>query len=101
VQYVNNLLEQDDRAIKRRVRASQGFRSFWGAYRTIQGYEPCMRFGSGKPGGWASVRLSANSIIAGLSQIAIWRADAIVPLMRCRLEVATLYYRGVREQHER
>jgi hypothetical protein len=21
------------------VRASQGFRSFWGAYRTIQGYE--------------------------------------------------------------
>jgi hypothetical protein len=27
------------RAIKRRVRASQGFRSFWGAYRTIQGYE--------------------------------------------------------------
>ena len=32
VQYLNNLLEQDHRAIKRRVRASQGFRSFWGAY---------------------------------------------------------------------
>jgi IS6 family transposase len=39
VQYLNNILEQDHRAIKRRVRASQGFRSFWGAYRTIQGYE--------------------------------------------------------------
>jgi transposase-like protein len=32
-------LEQDHRAIKRRVRASQHFRSFWGAWRTIAGYE--------------------------------------------------------------
>ena len=38
VQY-NNILEQDHRAIKRRVRASQHFRSFWGAWRTIAGYE--------------------------------------------------------------
>src|SRR5215471_8909382 len=35
VQYLNNVLEQDHRAIKRRVRASQHFRSFWGAWRTI------------------------------------------------------------------
>jgi IS6 family transposase len=33
------LLEQDHRAIKRRVNASQHFRSFWGAWRTIAGYE--------------------------------------------------------------
>src|SRR5271163_5006095 len=39
VQYLNNILEQDHRAIKRRVRASQHFRSFWGAWRTIAGYE--------------------------------------------------------------
>ena len=39
VQYLNNVLEQDHRAIKRRVRASQNFRSFWGAWRTIAGYE--------------------------------------------------------------
>ena len=39
VQYLNNVLEQDHRAIKRRVRASQHFRSFWGAWRTISGYE--------------------------------------------------------------
>src|ERR1700693_1870612 len=32
VQYLNNVLEQDHRAIKRRVRASQHFRSFWGAW---------------------------------------------------------------------
>ena len=37
--YLNNNLEQDHRAIKRRVNASQGFRSFDGAWRTLQGYE--------------------------------------------------------------
>src|SRR5215831_1872223 len=37
--YLNNIVEQDHRAIKRRVNASQGFRSFHGARRTIQGYE--------------------------------------------------------------
>jgi transposase, IS6 family len=39
VQYLNNVLEQDHRAIKCRIRASQHFRSFWGAWRTIAGYE--------------------------------------------------------------
>jgi transposase, IS6 family len=37
--YLNNGLEQDHRGIKRRIRASQGFRSFESAWRTIQGYE--------------------------------------------------------------
>ena len=36
VRYLNNILEQDHRSIKRRVRASQGFRSFDGAWRTIR-----------------------------------------------------------------
>ena len=39
VPYLNNVLEQDHRAIKRRVNASQHFRSFWGTWRTIAGYE--------------------------------------------------------------
>ena len=39
MQYLNNVLEQDHRAIKRRVRPSQHFRSFCGAWRTIAGYE--------------------------------------------------------------
>ena len=39
VQYLNNILEQDHRAIKRRVQAKQGFREFQAAGRTIQGYE--------------------------------------------------------------
>jgi transposase, IS6 family len=39
VPYLHNIVEQDHRAIKRRVRASQGFRSFQSARRTIQGIE--------------------------------------------------------------
>ena len=36
VQYLNNIVEQDHRAIKRRVTAKQGFRAFHAARRTIQ-----------------------------------------------------------------
>src|SRR6266853_6830780 len=49
VQYLNNVLEQDHRAIKRRVRASQHFRSFWGAWRTIAGYEAIHMIRKGQP----------------------------------------------------
>ena len=38
VQYLNNVLEQEHRAIKRRINASQHFRSFWCAWRTIARY---------------------------------------------------------------
>ena len=37
--YLKNLVEQDHRAIKRRAKASQHFRSFWAAWRTLAGYE--------------------------------------------------------------
>ena len=39
VQYLNNILEQDHRALKRRVKAKQSFREFQAARRTIEGYE--------------------------------------------------------------
>ena len=39
VQYLNNILEQDHRAIKRRVKAKQGFREFQAARHIIQAYE--------------------------------------------------------------
>ena len=38
VRYLNNIIEQDHRAVKRRVRASQAFRAFLAA-RTLQGIE--------------------------------------------------------------
>jgi transposase-like protein len=39
VQYLNNILEQDPRAIKRRVKAKQNFREFQAARRTMEEYE--------------------------------------------------------------
>jgi transposase, IS6 family len=36
---LNNILEQDHRAIKRRVKAKQSFREFYAARRTLAGYE--------------------------------------------------------------
>jgi transposase, IS6 family len=53
VQYLNNVLEQDHRAIKRRIHASQHFRSFWCAWRTIAGYEAVHMIRKGKASGSA------------------------------------------------
>jgi len=39
VPYLNNVLDQDHRFIKKRIGASLGFRSVDGALRTIKGYE--------------------------------------------------------------
>jgi transposase-like protein len=39
IKYLNNIVEQDHRAVKRRIRASQGFRAFHSAWRTLQGIE--------------------------------------------------------------
>jgi IS6 family transposase len=39
VPYLNNIGEQDHRAIQRRINAKLGFRSLDGAWCTIQGYE--------------------------------------------------------------
>ena len=48
VQYLNNILEQDHRAIKRRVKAKQNFREFQAARRTIEGYEAMHRIRKGQ-----------------------------------------------------
>ena len=37
--YLNNIVEQDHRFVKKRITASQGFRSVEGALSTIAGYE--------------------------------------------------------------
>jgi IS6 family transposase len=41
VQYLNNIIEQDHRTIKRPVKAKQGFREFQAARRTIQAMRRC------------------------------------------------------------
>jgi len=37
--YLNNIVEQDHRAVKRKVRPMLGFKSFWAARCTIAGIE--------------------------------------------------------------
>ena len=59
VRYLNNIIEQDHRAIKRRVRASQGFRAFHSAWRTVQGIETMNMIRKGQ------VRWLAKGDIAG------------------------------------
>ena len=54
MQYLNNVLEQDHRAIKRRLNASQHFRSFWCASRTIAGYEAIQMIRKGQAHGSAA-----------------------------------------------
>lgn len=39
VKYLNNIVEQDHRAIKRKTRPMLGFKSFWSAAKTIAGIE--------------------------------------------------------------
>jgi transposase-like protein len=59
VRYLNNIVEQDHRAIKRRFRACQGFRSFPAAWRTLQGIETMNMIRKGQ------VRWIAKDDIAG------------------------------------
>ena len=59
VRYLNNIVEQDHRAVKRRVRASQGFRAFDCAWRTLQGVETMNMIRKGQ------VRWLAKNDIAG------------------------------------
>jgi len=59
VRYLNNIIEQDHRAIKRRLRACQGFRSFHAAWRTLQGIEAMNMIRKGQ------VRWIAKDDIAG------------------------------------
>jgi IS6 family transposase len=48
VKYLNNVIEQDHRAIRRRWRAMQCFRSFHTAERTLEGVEALHMIGKGQ-----------------------------------------------------
>ena len=48
VRYLNNIVEQDHRFIKRRMRAGMGFFSFPTAWRTLQGFEAMHMIGKGR-----------------------------------------------------
>jgi transposase, IS6 family len=49
--YLNNIIEQDHRFIKKRITARLGFRSTEGAWRTIEGYEAMHAIRKGRSAG--------------------------------------------------
>ena len=65
--YLNNVVEQDHRFIKRRVNPGLGFGSFHTAQRTLQGYEAMHMVRKGQIGGIATGDILAqNRVIAQL-----------------------------------
>jgi len=95
VQYLNNILEQDHRAIKRTVRASQGFRSFRGAYRTIQGYEAvhAIRKGQARWVGTGQIVRQLHFIAKLFQDYNLMKSVGFVNLLCCNFYVATLPFR--------
>ena len=69
--YLNNIVEQDHRRVKRLVRPGLGFGSFWTARRTLAGYEvmAMMRKGQVRKVGGRDMRAQAD-FIAELLQVA-------------------------------
>src|SRR6185503_14169508 len=58
--YLNNIIEQDHRFIKKRITASLGFRSAEGAWRTIEGYEAMHAIRKGQIRCWQRAMSSAS-----------------------------------------
>jgi IS6 family transposase len=71
VKYLNNIVEQDHRKVKRLTRPGLGFGGFWAARRTLAGYEAMamMRKGQIRNIGGRDIRTLAT-FIAGLFQVA-------------------------------
>lgn len=65
VKYLNNLIEQDHRFIKRRVNPGMGFWSFDTAWRTLQGYEATNQLRKGQVKG--TTREDINSQVRFIS----------------------------------
>ena len=69
--YMNNIIEQDHRFIKRRTRPGLGFYSYPTAWRTIRGYEAMHMIRKGQIEGVEKGDLkSQNTFIAGLFSLA-------------------------------
>jgi transposase-like protein len=64
---MNNIIEQDHRFMKRKIRPGLGFFSYPTAWRTIRGYEAMHMIRKGQIGGAGKGNIQAqNQFIAGL-----------------------------------
>jgi transposase-like protein len=69
---MNNIIEQDHRFIKRKVKLGLGFFSYPTAWRTIRGYEVMHMIRKGQIQGTAKGNIQAqNQFIAGLFGVAV------------------------------
>jgi hypothetical protein len=73
MQYLNNILEQDRRAIKRRVKAKQDFREFQAARRTIEGYQAMLMIRKGQARCLATMMFADR--ITSLTGCLIWQPE--------------------------
>ena len=71
VKYLNNIVEQDHRRIKRLIRPGLGFGSVWTARRTLAGYEvmAMVRKGQVRRIGGRDIR-AQTTFVAGLFDVA-------------------------------
>ena len=70
--YLNNIIEQDHRGVKRRINAGLGFGSFQTAERTIRGYEVMHMYRKGQVNGAdRGDVLAQNAAIAGLFGVGV------------------------------
>ncbi len=68
VKYLNNLIEQDHRFIKRRVKPGLGFYSYQTAWRTLQGYETMHMIRKGQvPAGGIQAQVKFVDSLFGLA----------------------------------
>ena len=71
VKYLNNIVEQDHRRIKRLTGPGHGFGGFWTARRTLAGFEALAMIRKGQIRHIAGNDIQAqSSFVAGLFQIA-------------------------------
>ena len=81
VQYLNNILEQDHRVLKHRVKAKQSFREFRAARQTIEGYEAMHMIRKGRRDG--SAMLMCANRISSSTGCSIWRPETLPRSSSC------------------
>jgi len=63
IKYLNNIIEQDHRFIKKRTRPTLGFKNFYSARETISGIENIRMIQKGQIGGQHSAQYSFNNFV--------------------------------------
>ena len=94
VKYLNNIIEQDHRAIRRRWRAMQCFRSFHTAERTLEGVEAAHMMRKGRSKGWTARTRRGRQSSSRASSVSLRNAKLLTALTRPEIFFATEPFRA-------